>query len=155
MEEEMSNTRTPTHSLLPCPFCGGAALYHGYPDVRIECKLCKQAMVRASWCAGDLGTMERSWNTRAHRTPDLEGLIKKLEVRLNSVGIVNDFRNYSDGVLDSIAIVRDHFVGGGNMIQAPLEGQSASQCKQTDPVCIHSGKDVNKLGDEAKQQGGE
>lgn len=50
--------------LKPCPFCGSDPHYGGFPDVRIECKKCKQAIVKAAWYDGNLGTTEAAWNTR-------------------------------------------------------------------------------------------
>jgi len=51
--------------LRECPFCGSKPIYGGYPDVSIQCKQCRQSIVKASWYKGDMGTMEASWNTRA------------------------------------------------------------------------------------------
>jgi len=54
--------------LKDCPFCGCPPFYGGYPDVRIECRKCKQAIVKASWYDGNLGLVELSWNKRATPT---------------------------------------------------------------------------------------
>jgi hypothetical protein len=74
--------------LLPCPFCGNKPTIGGYPDVEIKCTRCLQAVVKANWYNGDMGTTEACWNTR---TPDpqvqvlqlalaeAEGALRKME----------------------------------------------------------------------------
>lgn len=52
--------------LLSCPFCNSRVMWIGaFPDNRIECEQCSQAVVKAQWYDGDLGTAELAWNTRA------------------------------------------------------------------------------------------
>lgn len=71
---------TNSAALKLCPFCGSPPYYGGFPEIRIECQQCKQAIVKASWYGGDLGTMEASWNKRLPEDQSYRWLVETLEI---------------------------------------------------------------------------
>lgn len=66
-------------SLSPCPFCGAAGYISHSPATRQSRIRCSECKAGTNWKASDhLEETYRRWNRRAHLTPDLEGLVKKL-----------------------------------------------------------------------------